>query len=121
MDRFEKTRCFVRPEQGCCQTPSRFLRSKAAGELCKHLFIGRKCQKNLSVQFLLLSDFQPIVFSSLSGGTRYGGCGPTRISDSGVQSYSPSLWRSRVAPREFRSSKVYFRPWFEIGNSRDHV
>src|SRR5204862_2294813 len=25
------------------------------------------------------------------------------------------------SPREFRSSKVYFRPWFEIGNSRDHV
>ena len=57
----------------------------------------------------------------LSGGTRYEGCGPTRISDSGVQSYSPSLWRSRVAPRESRSSKVYFSPWFEIGNSRDHV
>ena len=56
-----------------------------------------------------------------AGGMRYEDCSPTEISDLGVQSYSPSLCRSRVAPLESRSSKAYFCPWFGIGNSRDHV
>ena len=33
MDWFEKTLCFIEAEQARCQTPSRFLRSKAAGKL----------------------------------------------------------------------------------------